>query len=568
MELIQRIGVTEFCITYETSSHSIFIKLFVGDDDVGGTLAEQPLINKTIQTLTTRSPDYTALKNQIETSNAEKLSVVKDSKSFFVQLSQALNGLRVKYDLWIVKQEQRAEEDRKKDEEVKQLQEEEAISDGYDFLDETETPLYYIANEIDWFTAGERLNILYAWIAYCSQVVLDNPISVIAIGEGGSGKTHILETALDLIPEEYKLTMKSSTMAAVYHMADIDPFYFDKKIINIGDMGGSSDHEEADEFKNIIKEMQTEGRVSRTKMVKGPDGDQEAKQFELFGFPCLTYTNVPNHDYDDQEISRSIFLTPREDNERAVTFMKSVMRQRGTPTEQNVLNHEKNKIVIKNMVKALRKRMENVAIWNPYTDALDKFLATSKYKKRDADKYDGILRVITAINGYKRDLFEHNGQLTLFTTKEDIVIFIELLERYHDSIASNLTPRASDLLTELRENSKKWNIQDIGITTVEYLKMSRTKLSKRSVQKYFGELNEKDFLEIVDIEGNNRRYKLNDGVDSIAISHIELSELDKKVLKYNYNIDTFDSFIGHPSPGLLTSSMNGPFWNDLLPENG
>lgn len=44
---------------------------------------------------------------------------------------------------------------------------------------------------VEWFTAGERNNILYAFTVYVGQVILKNSVSVICLGEASSGKSHI-----------------------------------------------------------------------------------------------------------------------------------------------------------------------------------------------------------------------------------------------------------------------------------------------------------------------------------------------------------------------------------------
>ena len=115
---------------------------------------------------------------------------------------------------------------------------------------------------------------------------------------------------------------------------------------------------------------------------------------------------------------------------------------KGTPTEALLKVKQAKILDIKKMLIALRRNMEFTNIYNPYNDFMDKYLGQSKYFKRDVDKYDGILRIITAINGYKRETVND----TLLTTKEDIVMFIDILERYHQSITSNLSPGAADIL--------------------------------------------------------------------------------------------------------------------------
>lgn len=443
-----------------------------------------------------------------------------------------------------------------------------AINEGRISLETTDTPLLWIGNEIDWFTAGERLNILLAFIAYCSQVILKNPISVIAIGEGGSGKTHIIETALSMIPKEYVITVKSTTDAALFGFCEDDPKYFDGKIVNIGDMGGKNDHEEAQNFKNAMKELQSDGHMARIKQVPKSDGGFENYTYELEGHPCLTYTNVPGYDFDDQEKSRSIFINPRYDNNKAYMVFKRLYSQKNTPSSKLIESHRVNIPIVQKMVLALRERMDDVEIYNPYWGFMEKFLSDTRFLKRDVDKYDGILRVITCINGYNRKLHEINSNKTLFTTKEDILLFMDLLERYYESITINLSPGASDLLDDLRQHFEDWHIDDDGITVNDYIDKSGTKVSKRSLRQYFSELNSQNLVQVVDNVRRANIYKLVTNSENLMDTDIVLTDLDVKVLEFNYELVTLESYeFGVPTPS-LGSCLDGskqPLWNRYLP---
>jgi len=163
-------------------------------------------------------------------------------------------------------------------------------------------------------TAGERANIILAFIAYASQVILRNPINVVILGEGGSGKTHIETEALKLIPSRYVIKEKKTTDAAFFDRGLENPYVYDGKIVSFGDLGGESSQEFVMEIKDLLKELQTDGYLSKTMIGKDHDGERMRVQMELFGHPCTTYTTVPGHEFDDQEMSRSIFITPRMDN--------------------------------------------------------------------------------------------------------------------------------------------------------------------------------------------------------------------------------------------------------------
>ncbi len=454
--------------------------------------------------------------------------------------------------------------------EIEEAEFQSRIQEGLLTLDTVESPLLWIANQIDWFTAGERINIMLAFIAYCSQVVLKNPISVIANGEAGKGKTHIIETALNLMPQEFVFSTKSATEAALFAYSEEDPYFFDGKIVNIGDMGGKNDHEEAQAFKNAMKELQSDGKLKRIKQVKDEEGNFINREYELFGYPCITYTNVPGFTPDGQELSRSIILTPRTDNDEAFVYFKRIMMQKGTPNALAIEKVQESIPVIQRMVLALRERMKDITIYNPYWSFLEKFLGRTKYLKRDIDKYDGILRAITAINGYNRDLVDVNGYKTLFTTKEDIKLFIDLLSRYHESITLNLSPGASDILDEMRELAEdNYDVYyEKGISVNDYSAVSSLNLSKGTFRIYFGELNAAGLLKVSTSEGRRYYYALVDVDLTDAASHIELSEMDRLELIDAYGLEDLSMFEADADICILDvlEGYKEPVWNKLLPK--
>lgn len=569
IELYEEIRQTNSLLTFDPVDKVIYLRKKIlnendPEDELGGYYVMKKLPRgKPFDKVTAGSAEIRFIKTKVQ--QHDDFAMI-DFKKFNLLLEEALDVLQMKYMEWLDRADERREFERQQEEQERELELEMIASKGEEALEASKHPIKWVADSINWYTAGERMNILYAWLTYCSQIILDNPISVIGIGEAGSGKSHILETAQEMLPQEYVLRMKSATMAATYAMAETNPYYFDKKIVYIGDMGGASDHEEAEAFKNLIKELQTDGEVKRVKMVKGDDGEQIPKWFELYGYPCLTYTNVPGHDFDGQELSRSVMLSPRSDNDKAVSTMKYLYGMKSGPSFDNIQHFRDRIPMIRDMVIALRQRMQHTEIINPYHEFIDTFLNQSKFFKRDYDKYNGILRVITAINGYNRELI--NG--VLFTTVEDIQLFLEILERYHESITANLSPNASDILHEMRAKANEWDLYDeeIGFTVNDYMARSGFQFQKRSFQQYFSELNANNLIKTVGKDGKQNLYVLMDTSLGIDKTKIIMSELDQKMLKYNYGIDCekLRNLGGDTLPGGLKKCSDPPIWDDLLPE--
>ena len=389
-------------------------------------------------------------------------------------------------------------------------------------LQSVSQPLIYIGSLIDWITAGERNNIVYAFTVYAGQIIINNPVSVIALGEAGSGKSHIQESAMGLLPKDSIVNEKKITEAALFNRAKKDKYFYDGKIVNYGDMGGSSDHDFMQESKNLMKELQSDGYLNKPLSVLDSDGNWTVQDLELIGRPCLTYTTVPNHDFDEQEMSRSIFITPRMDNQNIFNRRNSALEFKHGVTYRTLKKYEKELELVPYMLMHLREVLYGVDIINPYVNIVIDFLKQSNFYKRDFDKFNGLLKTITALNYYNHDIIEVDGSKLLLTNIADVQLFMSLLKPYRESISANLSPKAVEVLNDYRNHHDKWVghgsrlCVDEGITTNEYFELQTLGLSKKSVRKYFYELADKGFLKVVNKVQRSNVYDLSDS-DFVSI---------------------------------------------------
>ena len=390
------------------------------------------------------------------------------------------------------------------------------IDEAEEKLKSLDDPLLWIGSIIEWLTAGERNNILLCFLAYCSQVILKNPISVIALGEAGSGKSHIEEVAMSLIPREFIVNEKNITQAALFRRAEESEYFYDGKIVNYGDMGGSNDQDFMEESKNIMKELQSEGFVSKPVATK-VDGAWETRELNLIGKPCLTYTTVPNYQFDEQELSRSILITPRTDNKKEFNRRNRALEFKGK-SYGYMMKMVKESEQIQYMVYFLRDIMRNTIIINPYVDVVIGFLKNSEYYKRDFPKYNNLLKVITAFNYFHKTIYEkEDGMKVLYVSAEDVQLFLTLLSKYELSISENLSLHATDIIKELMELEKQQPLGDDGQPTLDanatwtindFMEHTKLNLAKRSVQNYFKELNSRGFVRVVEKKNNANVYEL------------------------------------------------------------
>ena len=470
--------------------------------------------------------------------------------------------------IMIANQEMVNEELRDKQTSLKQK-----IDSAEEKLKSLDDPLLWIGSIIEWLTAGERNNILLCFLAYCSQVILKNPISVIALGEAGSGKSHIEEVAMSLIPNEFIVNEKNITQAALFRRAEESEYFYDGKIVNYGDMGGSNDQDFMEESKNIMKELQSEGFVSKPVATK-VDGAWETRELNLIGKPCLTYTTVPNYQFDEQELSRSILITPRIDNKKEFNKRNRALEFRGKSyqyMEKMIKESEK----IQYMVYLLRDLMRDTHIINPYIDIINDFLNNSEYYKRDFPKYNNLLKVIAAFNYYHKTVYEKEDYKVLYVSAEDVQLFISLLAKYELSISENLSLHATDIIKELMEIEQQPQVNEDGQPTLDvtgtwtindFMENTKLNLTKRSVQNYFKELNSRGFVRVVEKKNNANVYELTGKFNmSIIENKLTLNQSVKEIISYELGDELLAILEDDkPIPGLSImdhdDSINKPNW--------
>ena len=423
----------------------------------------------------------------------------------------------------------------------KQVSLKEKIDKAEEKLQSLDNPLLWIGSIVEWLTAGERNNILLCFLAYCSQVILKNPISVIALGEAGSGKSHIEEVAMNLIPSEFIVNEKNITQAALFRRAEESEYFYDGKIVNYGDMGGSNDQDFMEESKNIMKELQSEGFVSKPVATK-VDGAWETRELNLIGKPCLTYTTVPNYQFDEQELSRSIIITPRIDNKKEFNNRNRSLEFQGK-SYRYMQKMVKESEQIQYMVYLLRDIMKDTYIINPYVDMINDFLNNSEYYKRDFPKYNNLLKVITAFNYYHKKVYEQeDGSKVLYVSAEDVQLFLTLLAKYELSISENLSLHATAIINELMELEAQPQYTDDGQPTLDvagtwtindFMENTKLNLTKRSIQNYFKELNSRGFVRVLEKKGNANVYELTGKFNPTTIEEkFTLNKSVKEIIAY------------------------------------
>ncbi|MBZ9570563.1 hypothetical protein KQY27_03260 [Methanobrevibacter sp. TMH8] len=403
------------------------------------------------------------------------------------------------------------------------------------FYKDIDMPLIWIKSLIGWLTAGEEINILQSFLAYCCQVIFGLPISIIYVGDGSTGKDHIKKTAFTMIPEYFIIMEKLVSEAAIFRRSQQNPYFYDGKIVDYGDLGGENSHEETENSKALMKELQSDAYLNKPILVQF-EGEWIPRDLELIGKPALTYTTVPNYCFDDQDKSRSIFISPRIDNQQSFEKRYRILGFKGeTFNKLKMYQNEVKKI--KDIVCHLRDIFRTpegdmkIEIINPYIEVIMDMFKDSPTFKRDISKYENILKVICALNYYKKTVYEHNGRKVIYVSLEDLQLFLSLLNENIDGIKLNISPKALNILKDLQNNFDVWvnngNIAEEGFTVADYHELGSIKLQKRSIYTYFKELRDLGSIKINHKEGPLNFYVLSDDVD-FEQNTLDFNDIDRE----------------------------------------
>ncbi len=450
---------------------------------------------------------------------SNRTEVMKSLKEFIPanaqkSINQELDKLKKKLQSTVVKLQQEEERRIVAEQQAHDLEIRRKVHHAEKLLKSLDNPLLYIGTIADWFSAGERVNIMLCFIAGCSQVILKNPISVIGYGESSSGKTHVEKVALSLLPDDYIIMEKQVSPSALFNRSKTDEYFYDGKIVVYGDMGGEKDHENQQETFDLMKELQSDGELTKPVSVKDESNNWVTVDLCLKGSPCLWYTTVPTN-IDEQELSRAVVFTPRTDNRDIFNRRGRALSFKRGKTHDLFDEIKKKAEVIPYMVEHLKEVMSEYIVINPFFDVIAGMLHSSKFFKRDTEKYINLLETITVLNFYSNKKYTfHDGQKAVITSKDDVQLLLSLLEPYLHSIAVNIKPKSAEIYQILLNNIDEWKLVkgaedyefDVGITVREYFEKEENDLSMSSLRNYFSDLYRAGLLSIVGQENRANMY--------------------------------------------------------------
>lgn len=234
--------------------------------------------------------------------------------------------------------------------------------------------------------------VVRAFIGYFQTVNGFKGTNVIAIGSPASGKSFILETALSMIPQE---VVHYGVMTESAFFERFDGMDLTGHIFALGDLGGAKDDEKTIIFRDLLKQLTTDGKVTRS-ISKGDIKNRESVEQVVTGHPSLTYSTANEEIVNDQEKSRSVILTPQPIDSRALLVFNAVMRNHGV-FWKDIEEVERVRESIKGMVFCYNHDKDG-DWFNPYMFNIEETLKDNDDYNRKTQEYDATLEVVTRLD--------------------------------------------------------------------------------------------------------------------------------------------------------------------------
>ena len=146
-----------------------------------------------------------------------------------------------------------------------------------------------------------------------------------------------------------------------------------------------------------------------------------------------------------------------------------------------------------------------------------------------------------------------------------------------------MIPGAMDLLDILSEpRHDQWFFEDdipdeeerqtlfrAGLTINKYMEKSETQLARSTLKRYFQELADVGYLKMISKQGHEYTYDLGKDSTIDAMGNVQLSNLDQKIMEFNYGSEITFTFEDEETFGVSLWDMHPeiepPMWNKFLP---
>lgn len=284
-------------------------------------------------------------------------------------------------------------------------------------------PIGYICDFTTWLVAAEANNVIKVLSAIINTAK-GNATNIFSESAAATGKSHIENTAFELVHDHHYINLNYSTPAAFRALCQDNPYFFDRKVIRFGDMGTPEAMEVVQEVMNIVKILNSEGEYRAKKMA---NDNKNIQDIVLKGTSAMSFTKVANESIiSDQDKSRGIIFTPNLDTDDLFNSFKSWYNVVGdTDYYNDYVNDIKSKI--RDYIEFLINF--NVKVINPYESFFNYIYQHNKVYRRIIDKELNMVNTLALFNLPNKDIYKINDTNYIYVSSEDVFCYLSLFEK-------------------------------------------------------------------------------------------------------------------------------------------
>ena len=311
---------------------------------------------------------------------------------------------------------------------------------------------------------GEETNKLVGYLASVSRK-LDKPLAVIIQSSSAAGKSSLMDAVLNLMPEEERVQYSAMTGQSLFYMGETN---LKNKILAIAEEEG------AENASYALKLLQSEGEITIASTGKNATtGNMETQTYHVEG-PVMLFLTTTAIDIDEELLNRCLVLTVNESVEQTEAIHQI---QRYSDTLEGLLSKEKKSKLV-NIHRNAQRLLKPLKVVNPYAEQLT-FLSNKTRTRRDHQKYLALIRTITLLHQYQREVKSIQGIDYIEVTLDDINVANQLAHEVLGRTFDELPPQTRKLLKLITEFTEK-SCKAHGVDQTDY------RFSRKQIREFTG----------------------------------------------------------------------------------
>jgi DNA primase len=282
---------------------------------------------------------------------------------------------------------------------------------------------------------GEATNKLTGYLA-CVSRKLDRPLAVIIQSTSAAGKSMLMDSILAFTPEEERVKYSAMTGQSLYYLGETN---LKNKILAIVEEEG------AEKASYALKLLQSEGELTIASTGKDDQGRMKTEEYHVEG-PVMIFLTTTAVDIDEELLNRCLVLTVDESREQT----KAIHALQREAETFDGLKRKVERDRVLTIHRNAQRLLKPLHVVNPFAKQLT-FLSDRTRTRRDHVKYLTLIRTITLLHQYQRQLKEKDGLQYIEVTLEDITRANTLAHEVLGRSLDELSPQTRRLLLMLRE---------------------------------------------------------------------------------------------------------------------